>query len=501
MKDGKAKGFAGKKQLKKRADKERFSGRRPDIAGMKNIFRECGLELTDEQLEKFWSFHQLLRARKDELDLTRIHGFESMVLKHYVDCAVVPGMTDLVEPLLDIGTGAGFPGIPMKIIRPNLHVILAEGRAKRLEFLEEACQLLELENVDIYPHKVSPKFDLPVRGIITRDFEAIEKTLERALSILDRGGRIFFMKGPGADSEIKDAMKKFGSDFRLVSDRAYTLGDTRNRRRLIEFEMISEGIGPREKRSMNEVKEVASSKNKHFKIWQKLLDGRGVRKHGLALISGSKQVAEILNDYPDRCRAVLGRDAGDRVENLPEGVQNYRLRPELFKELDIFGAGAPLLVVEVADFPEWTGQRYEGCTLLVPFQDPANVGAVIRSAAAFGVTRIVLLEEAAHPFHPKSLRAAGPAVYKIEFLNGPSIRKLDPDKIPIIALGLDGAELPGYDFPDSFFLAPGVEGPGLPDNLDKAEKLTIPMTPGLESLNAAAAATVALYEWRRSRNP
>ena len=62
----------------------------------------------------------------------------------------------------------------------------------------------------------------------------------------------------------------------------------------------------------------------------------------------------------------------------------------------------------------------DGCTLFVPFQDPENVGAVIRSAAAFGVARVVLLREAAHPFHPRSSRAAGPALFQVPLQVGPA---------------------------------------------------------------------------------
>ena len=78
------------------------------------LFKKCGLDLQPSQLELFWSFHQHLRKRNLEADLTRIRRFEDLVVKHYVDSALVPTLLSLVSPVLDIGTGAGFPGIPIK---------------------------------------------------------------------------------------------------------------------------------------------------------------------------------------------------------------------------------------------------------------------------------------------------------------------------------------------------------------------------------------------------
>src|SRR6185437_12533683 len=141
----------------------------------------------------------------------------------------------------------------------------------------------------------------------------------------------------------------------------------------------------------------------------------------------------------------------------------------------------------------------EGCTLFVPFQDPENVGAVIRSAAAFGAAQVVLLREAAHPFHPRSSRAAGPALFQVPLRFGPSIHDLHAREVPLIALATDGPALGATALPERFGLVPGVEGPGLPAHLRQGHRLRIAMEPGVESLNAATATAIALYVWRQGR--
>ncbi|MCU0595569.1 MAG: RNA methyltransferase, partial [Desulfobacterota bacterium] len=150
--------------------------------------------------------------------------------------------------------------------------------------------------------------------------------------------------------------------------------------------------------------------------------------------------------------------------------------------------------------PEWdAGSLPEGCTLLIPFQDPSNVGAVIRSAAALGVANLVLLKEAAHPFHYKSTRAGGSALFRVPIFAGPSVQELGRAKSPIISLSADGDDIRNFRFPERFCLLPGVEGPGLPPEVRHLKSLSIPMERGVESLNAALATGIALYEWRRNR--
>ncbi|MEW6264744.1 MAG: 16S rRNA (guanine(527)-N(7))-methyltransferase RsmG [Thermodesulfobacteriota bacterium] len=474
-----------------------MTGPAPSLEALDGIFRECGLVLPPEIINNFWVFHQLLHSRNKELDLTRIHGFGKMVLLHYVDCALAARLVDLPSPLLDIGAGAGFPGLPIKLMRPEIKVILAESRGKKLAFLEEACQTLHLSDVEIYPHKVTASFPWPVKAVITRDLEPVSRTLERAAGFLPRGGWAVFLKGPNVDAELQEALETHAADFQLREDIPYGLGDTSQRRRLLVLERVSSGPDLNRPDSAPRTIEIASVQNQNFKLWRRLLDGRGVKKIGLALLSGPKQIHETVREFPERCRAMLVSGAEDLQLDGPLPAACYRLRPELFRELDLFGTGPPLLVVEVPVMEVWDGTLPEGCTLFIPFQDPANVGAVIRAAAALGVAQAVLLEEAAHPFHPRSLRAAGPTVFRLKLLRGPSLKELGRVQGRVIVLSPRGKDLKDYAFPDSFGLAPGLEGPGLPEELGRLEAVAIPMKPGIESLNAAVATAIALYEYRR----
>jgi len=221
-------------------------------------------------------------------------------------------------------------------------------------------------------------------------------------------------------------------------------------------------------------------------------------KYGQALFSGPKQIREVLRDFPDRCTGlVYSEKIRMPVVPAPPETIFYRLSPELFRRIDIYDTGHPVLLVRADPFPRWSSASdNSGCTLCIPFQDPANVGAVIRSAAAFGVSRAVLLEEAAHPFLPKSIRAAGGTVFKIPIFEGPSIHSLNVSEVPLLALSPDGKDIGSFQFPPSFCLVPGLEGPGLPRQLEQATLLSIPMAQGVESLNAASATGIALYLWR-----
>jgi tRNA G18 (ribose-2'-O)-methylase SpoU len=175
-----------------------------------------------------------------------------------------------------------------------------------------------------------------------------------------------------------------------------------------------------------------------------------------------------------------------------------QLAPDLFHELDLFGTRAPMVLYDTPTPETWKPEDHQpsGCSLLVPFQDPENVGAVIRTATALRVHRIILLAESANPFHPKAVRVSAGTVFSAPLMTGPSLSGL-PDDLPVIALASTGRPLAQTPFPPSFYLLTGMEGPGLPPQW-QANTVSIPMAPGVESLNAAVATAIALYEWRRS---
>jgi tRNA G18 (ribose-2'-O)-methylase SpoU len=176
------------------------------------------------------------------------------------------------------------------------------------------------------------------------------------------------------------------------------------------------------------------------------------------------------------------------------------LKKSFYNEIDPFNTPGPLATVSTPAMKEWNRTAGPGCTLMVPFQDPVNVGASIRSAAGFGVERIVMLKEAAHPFHPRSVRASAGCVFGVTIETGPSVHELDgivrERGLAVVALDRGGAPLDSFTFPDRFLLVPGLEGTGLPEAL-RSGAVSIPLREEVESLNGPVALSIALYEWRR----
>ncbi len=471
---------------KRSPQKTRKAPENPGPAAIRSIFEDRGIPINNEQVRKFWTFHRLLRRENKRLDLTRLHSFTSIVERHYLDCALVARLISLPSPLLDLGTGAGFPGIPLKIMQPELRLLLAEGRARRVEFLRQACRALGFTDVTIVPHRITPRFRQQVTGVISRAVGSIGDILRRTEGCLTEGGQIIFMKGPKLTEEL--AQLRPSDSVELIQVRSYTIPKTSHHRTVAVF---------RKRSPMLKITEIQSRQNDRLKRLRSLLTARGIRKEGAALFAGRKIVPDLIAGYADRIVECAVRGSSPPPENLPARVPLLSIKPQLFDDIDPAGTRGPLLVARVdPTFPAWEPARATGMSLLLGLQDPVNLGAAIRLGAAFGVSAVVLLEEAANPYLPRSLRAGGPAVLPAPFHAGPSMGALQVGSLPLVALDPDGEPLPRYRFPQRCALLVGQEGPGLPDNLRGAAHVAIPTAPGVESLNAVTALAVALYAYR-----
>lgn len=238
---------------------------------------------------------------------------------------------------------------------------------------------------------------------------------------------------------------------------------------------------------------IESPQNARMKLWTALGETRGIRKHGAFLLAGRKTVPEALKRHGDQFSAVLAaKEADIAALKAPAALERFVLSRALFETLDINGTGFPLLVGRVPEMPAADFSKApKGLELVCALGDPANLGAVLRSAAAFGARRVVLMEAAAHPFHPKALRAAANAQFELQFLKGPGWPALNHGAGPMAALDGGGEDIGTFRWPPDIRLVLGEEGLGLPAGL-KVRRLGIPTTGAVESLNATVAASLAL---------
>lgn len=177
---------------------------------------ELNIRCTDEMTERFVSFHSLLCEWNSFMNLTAITEWNDVVTKHFADSLslikCVDDMTDVSYSLLDIGTGAGFPGIPLKIVFPKLDITLMDSLNKRVGFLNEVIKDLELTDIRAVHSRAETlghnndyrqNFDI----VVSRAVANMTVLSELCLPYVKVGGRFICYKTDNCDEEIMDASK------------------------------------------------------------------------------------------------------------------------------------------------------------------------------------------------------------------------------------------------------------------------------------------------------
>lgn len=206
---------------------------------IQDIFRNHGFgDYPHEKRNQLTRFYQLLMENQKNENFTRLLRLRDVAIKHFIDSLIVTQLTDLDFPLMDMGTGPGFPGIPLKIHFPDKRILLAEGVQRRVNFLKHVREEMKLSRLDILGRNINETCMYPVGGVITRAVEDARNTLGNVLYCLNNGGRAYLMKGPGVDPEIPVALDKWGEYFTLEKDIAYELPKTPHQRRLLVFRKI-----------------------------------------------------------------------------------------------------------------------------------------------------------------------------------------------------------------------------------------------------------------------
>lgn len=183
---------------------------RNELAGLAKSY---GVKLKAEQAERFQVYMEMLMEWNQKLNLTAITEPDEIVEKHFLDSLTVLTACKLKEgaKLLDVGTGAGFPGLPLKIARPDLELTLLDGANKKLNFLGEVCGALGLDAKRIHKRAEEAGRDAAFREgfdvVTARAVASLNVLAEYCLPLVKMKGFFVAMKGPGAGDELAVAQR------------------------------------------------------------------------------------------------------------------------------------------------------------------------------------------------------------------------------------------------------------------------------------------------------
>lgn len=183
--------------------------------------REMGIELSDNQVEQFSTFARLLVEWNDKFNLTSITDPAGIVVKHYLDSLTCLVATEFPKEALvaDVGTGAGFPGVPLAIVRPDLRLTLIEATKKKLAFLEKVVAELSSRSplgIELVHARAEEVGRLPSHRerydvVVARAVAEMRVLAEYCIPLVKVSGMFIAMKGPEIDAELAAAGPGIGT--------------------------------------------------------------------------------------------------------------------------------------------------------------------------------------------------------------------------------------------------------------------------------------------------
>ena len=195
---------------------------------------KLGINITEDQLQKLDKYYNLLIEWNEKINLTRITEEQDVYLKHFYDSLTIKKVVDLneVETLCDVGTGAGFPGIVLKIMYPHLKITLVDSLQKRVYYLNSIIKDLELENIKAIHSRgedFQEKFDI----VTARAVANIEKLVTYTMHLLNKEGKLVAMKGNIEEELTEVVEKKLSKKYQIVTINKFLLPIEESHRSLV----------------------------------------------------------------------------------------------------------------------------------------------------------------------------------------------------------------------------------------------------------------------------